>query len=137
MIVLDANLILVSAVKDDRHELVLQQFEQWLTQGIAWHAPDLARYEAANGLARLIVASKVTVSEAKASWDDISLLPITYHTMPDGRRVIEIALQMKRQSAYDAAYIALAESLNAELWTLDGPLYRNAISLGFPVKLLT
>lgn len=137
MIVIDANLMLVSAVKDDRQELVFQRFEQWIAQGIAWHAPDLARYEAANGLTRLIVAGKVSTAEAEASWDDISLLPITYHPILNGRRVIDIALQMKRQSAYDAAYIALAESLSAELWTLDGPLYRNATSLGFPVKLLT
>ncbi len=32
--------------------------------------------------------------------------------------------------------LALAESLNAELWTLDGLLYRNAISYGFSVRLL-
>ncbi|MFN6517517.1 MAG: hypothetical protein RMY29_023960 [Nostoc sp. CreGUA01] len=43
---------------------------------------------------------------------------------------------MERQSAYDAAYLALAESLNAELWTLDGLLYRNAISYAFSVRLL-
>jgi predicted nucleic acid-binding protein len=47
------------------------------------------------------------------------------------KRVVEIALALKRQNAYDAAYIALAEDLGAELWTLDGPLYRNAHGLGF------
>jgi len=50
--------------------------------------------------------------------------------------VIEIALSLRRQSAYDAAYLALAESLDAQLWTLDDPLYRNAIGQGFPVRLL-
>ena len=137
MIVMDANLMLVSAVKDDRQESVLEQFEQWITPGIVWHAPNLARYEAANGLIRLIVAGKVSKAEAEASWDDISLLPITYHPIMNGRRVLEIVLQMKWQSAYDATYIALDEALGAELWTLNSPLYRNATSLGFPVKLLT
>ncbi len=50
--------------------------------------------------------------------------------------MVEIALLLERQSAYDAAYLALAESLSAELWTLDGSLYRNAISHGLPVQLL-
>lgn len=49
---------------------------------------------------------------------------------------MEIALSLGRSSAYDAAYLALAETLNAELWTLDGPLYRNAVGRGFPVRLL-
>ena len=50
--------------------------------------------------------------------------------------MVEIALGLRRQSAYDAAYIALAENLDAPLWTLDGPLYRNAVDRGFPVYLL-
>ena len=52
-------------------------------------------------------------------------------------RVVEIANALKRQNAYDAAYLELAETVSAELWTLDGPLYRNALSLGFAVKLIT
>jgi predicted nucleic acid-binding protein len=41
-----------------------------------------------------------------------------------------------RQSVYDAAYIALAQSLEADLWTLDGPLAGNARSVGLLVQLL-
>ena len=54
-----------------------------------------------------------------------------------GPRMVEIALSLGRQSAYDAAYLALAEALEAELWTLDGPLYRNAVNRGFRVQLLS
>jgi hypothetical protein len=42
-------------------------------------------------------------------------------------------LRLGRQSAYDAAYIVLAQELAAELWTLDAPLAR---ALGFPVQLI-
>jgi len=37
----------------------------------------------------------------------------------------------------NAAYLALAEMLDAELWTLDSPLYRNASGQGFKVRLLS
>lgn len=137
MIVVDANLMVVSAVKDNRWQLVFQQFEQWAKQGIELHTPNLAAYEVTNSLTRLVVAGTITINDAADSWDDISLLPIIYHPVTDGRRVIEISVQLKRQSAYDAAYLSLAESLGAELWTLDGPLYRNASGLGFPVTLLS
>ena len=53
----------------------------------------------------------------------------------DSARTIEIALQLGRRSAYDAAYIALAERVGAELWALDGSLVRNARGFGFPVRL--
>jgi predicted nucleic acid-binding protein len=40
--------------------------------------------------------------------------------------VVEIACELERHSAYDAAYLALAERLDLDLLTLDGPLFRNA-----------
>ena len=50
--------------------------------------------------------------------------------------MVEIALSLNRQNSYDAAYLALAEVLNAELWTLDSPLYRNEIGQGFAIRLM-
>lgn len=65
-------------------------------------------------------------------------LPVVQHPLTDDLpRVVDIALRLKRQSAYGAAYIALAEDLHATLWTLDGPLAQNAKAAGFPVRLLS
>jgi predicted nucleic acid-binding protein len=49
---------------------------------------------------------------------------------------VRVALALERRSAYDAAYLALAQSLDAKLWTLDGPLARNANSHGYPIHLI-
>jgi len=62
--------------------------------------------------------------------------PITYHALRDGAAAVELALRLGRQSAYDAAYVQLALELDAELWTLDGPLARNAADHGLPVRLM-
>jgi predicted nucleic acid-binding protein len=32
--------------------------------------------------------------------------------------------------------VALAQELDAELWTLDGPLARNAVGVDLPVRLI-
>jgi predicted nucleic acid-binding protein len=50
--------------------------------------------------------------------------------------VVELTQTLQRKSAYDAVYVALAQQLGAQLWTLDGRLARNAQSRGLPVQLI-
>lgn len=47
-----------------------------------------------------------------------------------------MAATLGRRSAFDASYVALARILDAELWTLDGPLARNAAGQKLPVRLI-
>jgi predicted nucleic acid-binding protein len=54
----------------------------------------------------------------------------------DRRRAVAVEERLERRSAYDAAYLVLAEELGTQLWTLDGPLARNAASRGLPVQLI-
>jgi predicted nucleic acid-binding protein len=135
-VVVDANLPIVLVSKDPRKQAVLSKFMEWIEQGVPLHAPQLMQYEIANALTRLITAKVFSESDLAKSFEYLSQLPIIYHPLSQEERVVSVALLLKRQSAYDAAYIVLAETLNAELWTLDSPLYRNAVSQGFPVKFL-
>ncbi len=137
MVVVDANLLVALVSGDPRGNKVLQHFTNWLSHNIEIHAPVLAQYETANALTRLIVGGAFPADKVEEAWNNISVLPISYHDLSKVKRVVEIALALNRQNAYDAAYIALAEELSAELWTLDGPLYRNARGLGFAVHFVS
>jgi predicted nucleic acid-binding protein len=136
MPVVDANLLVVLVSGDPRRTVVLQQISDWLDDHVELHAPFLAQYEIANALTRLVVNGAFPENKIDEAANSILVLPIHYHPIANVPRVVEVAKILGRQSAYDAAYIELAESLNNELWTLDGPLYRNAIGYGFNVRLI-
>lgn len=137
MVVVDANLLVALVSGDMRAGMVLRRFLDWLDHNVGIHAPTLAQYEIANALVRLIVAGAFPKDKVEDAWNDILILPIEYHDVSNAGRIVEVALALNRKNAYDAAYVVLAEDLGAELWTLDGPLYRNAAGLGLPVQLVS
>lgn len=135
-VVLDSNVLVAMVTRDQRAEAVGRYVKALGEAGEALHAPRLLRYEVANALTRKAVAGEIDIDDASRGWRQIVAMPIVLHDLDDGPGVIEIALKLRRESAYDAAYVALAQDLGAELLTLDGPLARNAAGAALPVRLL-
>ena len=135
-IVLDASVLVVLASGDPRKPAAQAALRGWVETDEPLHAPTLVSYEVASGLTRLIAVGAFPVERLPEAWQTVLEMPITYHRLQGGEGIIAIALQLRRHSAYDAAYLALAERLKAELWTFDGSLARNAASVGFPVHLI-
>jgi predicted nucleic acid-binding protein len=71
-----------------------------------------------------------------AAWEPIQSVPIAYHPLVDGPATIHSALQLRRHSAWNAAYVALAIALDATLFTLDGTPARDAADVRLPVQLV-
>jgi predicted nucleic acid-binding protein len=79
----------------------------------------------------------VAVERLLSSWQRIAAVPVALHQLDEElTAVVAVTQQLQRKSAYDAAYVVLAERLGGELWTLDGPLARNAADRGLPVRLI-
>jgi predicted nucleic acid-binding protein len=135
-VVLDASLLVALVANEPESQSVARQFEAWAAAGAGLHAPRLARYEVANALARKAAHNEFDVTDMPAVWSAIDALRIEYHDPADWTAVAQTALELERRSAFDAAYVALARQLGAELWTVDGPLARNARSRGYAVSLV-
>lgn len=135
-VVLDSNVAVALALDTERAPTIEEHLRVWEEAKEALHAPSLFRFEVANALTRNIAADMIDSADAKVAWQRIAAIEISLHGLVDGPAVIAVARKLKRENAYDAAYIALAQELGAELWTLDGPLARNAGTVDLPVRLI-
>lgn len=122
-VVLDSNVAVALMLDAERGPVIEDRLRAWEDADEDLHAPTLFRFEVANALTRNVVAGKIDSSDAKVAWQRIVAMEISLHGLTDGPTVIAIARRLKRESAYDASYIALAQELDAELWTLDGPSF--------------
>lgn len=90
--------------------------------GVQLAAPHLVLAEASNILRRAGLAGDVTEEEASLAHADLLALDIELFPFePFGSRVWELRANL---TAYDAWYVALAETLDCPLVTLDGRLAR-------------
>jgi len=83
------------------------------------HAPHLLDVEVLNALRRLVQAGEVRVERAAEAIEDLQVPRILRHGHIDfATRVWELRQNF---TAYDAVYLALAESLDATVVTCDRP----------------
>jgi predicted nucleic acid-binding protein len=81
------------------------------------HAPHLLDLEVTQVLRRYVSARELTVARAAAALEDFIDLPISRH---EHAALLPRIWQLRSSlSAYDAAYVCLAETLDAPLLTCD------------------
>jgi predicted nucleic acid-binding protein len=139
-VVVDASLIVALVVADERQSATQARLEDWVESGEDLHAPAVLPYEVANVLARLVFDGDLEADSIADTWADLAALDVVLHPFDltqDGPAVAAITTALRRRHATDSTYIRLAQQLDTAVWTLDGPLARNAADAGLPVKLIT
>lgn len=114
MIVLDASAMIEALIGRDVAEELLDA----LVEGVS--APHLLDVEVLSGLRGLLLGGKLDASGAEGARRDHFALGITrYEVTPLADRIWQLRQQC---TSYDATYLALAEALEAPLYTCDATL---------------
>lgn len=123
LLVIDAPVVLKWQLDDEEHvhsALALRD-AFLLTSQVNLLAPTLIVYEIINGIATALRRKRVTHERAAQAMENLLATGIEMREA-DSQRTLEIGLQYGL-SAYDTAYVALAQSEGCELWTGDRMLY--------------
>lgn len=119
MIVLDASAVVELLLHTAAGAVVAERIED---PDEAVHVPHLLDVEVAQVMRRYVAARELTAAEATAAIDLLRDLPLERH--PHDILLDRIWALRSNLSAYDAAYVALAEALDGELLTCDTRLAR-------------
>ncbi|MBD2179647.1 type II toxin-antitoxin system VapC family toxin [Planktothrix sp. FACHB-1355] len=112
-------------------------WNQWEESENIIVAPTLIYYEITNSFHRLAVAGQLLPEEADRLLQDALNLNITlYGDAELHRQALNLAAQMRLPASYDAHYLALAQQLKCEFWTVDKRLFNAVKSTFFWVHLV-
>ena len=129
MIVVDASVVIEVLLQTDDGIAIANRL---LTSTETLHAPHLVDIEVAQVLRRYVLRGEVKADRARQALEVMVEFPMTrYDHEPLLGRIWELRENL---TAYDAAYVALAEGLNATLVTRDRklsavPFLRGAVEL--------
>lgn len=117
MIVVDASAILEVLLASPHSARIADML---FAPGESLHAPHVLDLEVAQVLRRFVSSRDLSAERGEDALDDLLDLPLTrYPHVPLLARIWELRANV---TAYDAAYLALAEALDAPLVTRDARL---------------
>lgn len=114
MIVVDASALLALLLRAPEGERVEARLRH---AGREFHAPHLLDVEVAQVIRRYAAAGELDEARGRAALADLADFPL--HRYPHDLLLPRIWALRHNLTAYDAAYVALAEALEAPLLTLD------------------
>jgi predicted nucleic acid-binding protein len=119
MIVLDASAIVELLLATRRGGAIAARLAD---PTLSLHVPHLADVEVVQALRRYVRDGELDAASARSAIEDLGALDLERH--PHEPLLDRVWALRQNLTAYDAAYVALAEALDAILLTCDGRLAR-------------
>ena len=126
LVVVDASVVLKWQLDDEEYipQATALRNDFYAQGAIKAIAPYLLIYEVVNGVLTAVRRKRLASHKAPEVMDNFMKLGVELKEV-ESKRVLELALE-HNLSAYDAAYLATAESEHCELWTADKLFYQAA-----------
>ncbi|MCA0456637.1 MAG: type II toxin-antitoxin system VapC family toxin [Chloroflexi bacterium] len=134
--VVDASVVIQHFIPDTFTFNADSLFDE-ISKTLEIHVPEFCLLECTNVLWKQVRFNNLTVADAKASIQDLLLLPIYVEPAPLLlQRALEIGVE-HQLAVYDSTYIALAERLGYPLVTVDARQETAARAVGIALKPVT
>jgi predicted nucleic acid-binding protein len=121
----DASFVIKLGLPEEGSDRADSLWREWCGQGNEIAAPPLLCYEITSVLCNAVYRNRLTSEEGLQVLGHLLALPIRL-LAPEGLHMAAcgVAIDLGQADAYDAHYLALAQSLGCEFWTGDKRLYR-------------
>lgn len=120
LVCIDASVGLKLVVDERDSDTARERWREWARSGCQPVAPPLFVFETVSALRRMVVRGALDETAAVAARDRLLAMPIRLPARTGMvQRAWELARSHDRPQAYDCFYLALAELLDADLWTAD------------------
>ncbi len=131
-IVIDASVVLKWYLSDEEHgDIALDILADHASDRLSLHAPALLEFEVANSLAIAKRRARVGDDDALKAMDGFTNLGITLYPLSPHFPKVLIYCDRYNLSAYDAAYVAIADEMKTQLVTADKRLFNSTRKLKF------
>ena len=131
-VIVDASYAGAWVLPDERSDEAEDLLKSAFDGKVALVAPDLWHYEMCNLLAMAVRRGRIGEAQALEGMELLSTMPINFHDHHGNlsrRRMLLLATRFSL-SAYDAAYLELADRLQCPLLTNDDALRAAGVQLG-------
>ena len=125
-VVVDASLAFKWLVREEHTDKALAILREWNAEEVTPTAPHLLPFEVSNALHKRVTRGELSVEGAVDLIGNLLTSQIELHQPWNLHgKALEMASRFGQAAAYDAHYLALAESLGCELWTADEKFYQS------------
>ena len=128
VVVVDTSIAIKWILNEHDSSTALALLTDWTNREVVILAPGLLLYEATSTLYRHVRSGKIPFEDAERGLKEVILTVVEFEFSHDSTyniRAMKLAQQFGLPAAYDAQYLALAESQNCELWTADKRMWNS------------
>lgn len=125
-VVVDASPAFKWLVREEHTDRALAVLRTWQSEDVILAAPHLLPFEVSNALHKRVTQGELSVEGAVELIGNLLTNTIELHQPWNlHARALATASRFRQSAAYDAHYLALAESLDCELWTADEKFHKS------------